>query len=101
MTYYSDLSPFCYLDGEPNTLNIGWLDGTHPYPQGHASEQLIARLWVFCQERVNQMRGFHQCQLCHEPAFGIACSVATKSFGLARPRCVSLAPLAPPTPRRI
>jgi hypothetical protein len=71
--YYQDLTPYQYISVEkdPPTLNIGWLDNTHPYPQGQASAPFVARLWLFCQSPVNQTRGYHACQFCAEPSFGV------------------------------
>ena len=66
--YYADLSSYQYgLDRPlPEVLNVGWLDHAEPYTVGPVpnlfSERL--RLW-FKSSRVNQMRGIHQCNLCH------------------------------------
>jgi hypothetical protein len=71
--YYQDLTPYQYIFVEKDspTLNIGWLDSPHEYPQGQVSKLFLERLWLFCQSPVNQTRGFHECEFCAEPSFGV------------------------------
>lgn len=67
--YFPDLSPYKYFESDraPNVLNIGWLGGAHAYPQGQPPEGFLERLWIFCRESVNRLRGFHVCELCPRP----------------------------------
>lgn len=67
MAYYSDLSVYTYLnsDKNDNTLNIGWLDATMPFPKGKVSDTFLDRLWVFCRTPIAVTRGFHVCQFCN------------------------------------
>ena len=71
--YYSDLSLHQHgqSDEDPPSLNVGWLDRDHAYPQGEAPVGFLDRLWAFCRERVNLTRGVHECELCSEPTFGV------------------------------
>jgi hypothetical protein len=71
--YYPDLTPYVYYQKfgtlvpilhDPNTLNVGWLDRTQPYPQGETSEEFQDRLFEFCQSPVMVTRGVHQCSFC-------------------------------------
>ena len=67
-----DFSPYNYLHDadDPPQLNVGWLDSTRPYAQGTPPDGLLDRLWIFCRESVNVMRGVYECELCTEPGFG-------------------------------
>lgn len=71
MTYYPDLSPYEYYQAESSTVNIGWLDAVHKYPQGAVPDEFIERLWAFCCSPVHQSKGFHACELCRKPVFGL------------------------------
>lgn len=65
--YFPDLSPYTYSAAHEGgrVLNVGWLDDAHEYPRGKVSEELLDMLFLLCaEERVNQTRGFHHCQLC-------------------------------------
>ncbi len=66
MAYYSDLSPYRYLssDGGPTTLNVGWLDKHHVYPQSKVPDGFVEQLWRFCCKPVLPMRGLHECDFC-------------------------------------
>ena len=66
MTYYPDLSPYQYLEGaDSQSLNIGWLDGSMPYPTGTTSDEFRERLLEYCfsDNTVQLTRGFHVCNL--------------------------------------
>jgi len=71
MAYYPDLSPYQYRVQkiDPLIVNIGWLDGVHPRTTGNVSEDFIERLWAHCQNYVREFRGYHECELCSEPAW--------------------------------
>lgn len=71
MTYYPDLSPYEYYQTEFSTVNIGWLDAAHEYSKGPVPNEFIERLWAFCHEPVHQSKGFHACELCRKPVFGL------------------------------
>jgi hypothetical protein len=64
--YYADLTSYEYLPdcNEPNALNVGWLDNTHPYLQGETSREFHDRLFQFCLSHVNLTRGWHMCNFC-------------------------------------
>ena len=66
--YYPDLSLYTYIrNDEPYpTLNIGWLDGSHIYPNGQVSETFLDRLWIYCQSLIYLSLGYHECDFCHE-----------------------------------
>ena len=82
--YYPDFTPYCYFEGqrEPNLLNVGWLETPHLFPKKKASEELLDALFEKCLHTVNQTRGFHRCQFCDAPTFGIKVSRNGQSVGL-------------------
>lgn len=66
MAYYPDLSLYSYSrsGSSPTTLNVGWLDKSHAYPQAEVPDGFVERLWRFCWNSVLQMRGLHACDFC-------------------------------------
>jgi len=73
MTWYPDLSPYVYWLGvsgaghEPpsDALNVGWLDGSQPFPTGDPAPAFVERLLYLCvRRRENLTRGWHLCQMC-------------------------------------
>ncbi|PKO20273.1 MAG: hypothetical protein CVU38_20995 [Chloroflexi bacterium HGW-Chloroflexi-1] len=67
MAYYPDLSLYTYYSplGESlTTLNVGWLDRVHVYPQGEMSDVFTERLWSFCHKPVLKTRGVYGCDFC-------------------------------------
>ncbi|HEY9059583.1 MAG TPA: hypothetical protein VIO64_03625 [Pseudobacteroides sp.] len=71
MSYFEDLSNYSYCCGIENSKNVGWLDVAHPFPKGKVSEDFINKLWVYLKVDLMIMRGFHVCNLCHDPHNGI------------------------------
>lgn len=73
MTYFPDLSTYEYLtyirDFEAEvgitSLNVGWLDGSMPYPTGVVSDEFKERLLEFCFDgnTVLHTTEFHSCNL--------------------------------------
>ncbi|NYV74715.1 hypothetical protein [Streptomyces sp. UH6] len=46
-------------------LNVGWLDGSRPWPAGEAPAGFTRRLLeIVDAQRVNQVLGLHECGLC-------------------------------------
>jgi hypothetical protein len=69
MTYFPDLSRYEYgRVSQPGILNVGWLDGTHPFTQGNVDARLIQKLRLLAAKPVKLYRGFHICELCAKPA---------------------------------
>ena len=65
MTFYADLTPYTYLPNRPAALNVGWLDKGHPYIKGQMPTELLQKLRTLAvTNRINQTRGFHDCNLC-------------------------------------
>jgi hypothetical protein len=64
--YIPDLFRLKHLD-EPLCLTVGWLDATHPYPQGTPAALFIERFWAFCDAPVHPTFGIHDCELCEPP----------------------------------
>jgi hypothetical protein len=67
MSFFEDLTPYSYFHPEqelPNTVNIGWLDRSKPFPSGTTSEEFQVKLGKLCQRRVKQTRGIHRCDFC-------------------------------------
>jgi len=74
MAYYEDLTPYeygqCYDD---KTVNIGWIDEIHPYPQGKVTEEFVLSLWEYIKYPINQTRGvYHNKRLDPQTTFHIA-----------------------------
>lgn len=67
MTYYADLTKYTYArwTGEPEALNVGWLDEAVPFQTGKVPQTAIDKLSVLCSRPVRLMRGLHSCQFCH------------------------------------
>jgi hypothetical protein len=68
--YFPDLSSYRYLGPEPNTLNVGWLDGIHPYPTGNTPAEFAERLLAFLKVPVRFTFGVHSCEICHNERSG-------------------------------
>lgn len=66
MTYYPDLSVYEYGRFGENIFNIGWLDKTYNFPTGKTNELFIERLFEFCEQKVEEYRGYHLCNLCND-----------------------------------
>jgi hypothetical protein len=73
VTYFADLSPYSYglggrhdhLVEQPDAVNVGWLGAGHEFPAGQAPGWLVPGiLKLVAGGRVNQMRGYHVCDLC-------------------------------------
>jgi len=75
--YYPDLSPYTNMinareplvDDAPQALSVGWLEAGHPFAQGGAANEFMARLWTLGRAPVNLMRGCHECDFCSDPSF--------------------------------
>ena len=65
MSFFPDLTSYTYYrwDARPNTINIGWLDKAQRFEEGSTDEEIVQRLWKFCECSVAQTRGFHLCNL--------------------------------------
>ena len=73
--YLKDLSlidrEVCLRDNNLMSLAIGWLSNKHEFNCGVMEKGFINRLWQFCRYgTVLQTLGYHECELCIEPAFG-------------------------------
>lgn len=66
MTYFADLTPYCFLLdlANGNELNVGWLDDEHDFPRGPVPDKVLEIIFELCRSPVNQTRGTHCCQLC-------------------------------------
>lgn len=80
MTWFEDLSPYTYCENvwtppgtaaAPTAVNVGWLDGVHPFATADPRPELVEALLRLCRKRVNVMRVMHRCELCAEPELGI------------------------------
>jgi len=54
--------------GDSRAINVGWLDGTHAFPQAPPTTELLTALFDKCGEPANKTRGWHRCELCDAPA---------------------------------
>jgi hypothetical protein len=64
MTYFADLTPYTYLEEGGPALNVGWLDAVHAFPTGKCPDELVTALSRLAENRVQQTRGRHHCELC-------------------------------------
>lgn len=71
MSYFEDLSNYCYCCEIENSKNIGWLDADYSFSKGKVSEEFIDKLWLYLKVDLNIKRGIHICNLCHKPHHGI------------------------------
>ena len=65
--YFADLSAYSYdlPRSLPDVLNVGWLDAVHSISMGEVPADFRDQLRLCVKRfRVNQMRGFHACELC-------------------------------------
>lgn len=67
--YYKDLTPCEHCDAPLEKshctfLNVGWLSCEHDFPIGDVDTDVTEALWWALHHRVNQMRGYHVCDLC-------------------------------------
>lgn len=66
MTYFPDLSPYCYAgEREEKTVNIGWISPEHSFTKGKVPQEVISRLKEICKQPVVLSFGFHECEFCH------------------------------------
>jgi hypothetical protein len=63
-------------------LNVGWLAIEYPFAKKKACEELLDALFETCLRTVNQTRGFHECQFCDAPTFGVEVSRNDQRTGL-------------------
>jgi len=63
VAYFPDLSEYTYIKHlcRPNTLNVGWLDATHPFEKEKTSAEVVSILWDYCKYSIGQTRGFQFC----------------------------------------
>lgn len=66
MAHYDDLSEYSYVSwaAHPGTRNIGWLAPGHEFATAVPGEELLDRLWRYCNVWVAATRGIHDCELC-------------------------------------
>jgi hypothetical protein len=59
--YFSDLTPYTYLQREPdpNVVNVGWLNIDHEFPKGPVPNELLQKILLLCFRPVNSTRGIH------------------------------------------
>lgn len=64
--YYEDLTPFEYHPAYSG-LNIGWLDGQHPFPTGESTPEFLDPLFGVIQSgdfTRCAAAGTHTCEIC-------------------------------------
>jgi hypothetical protein len=64
VTYYPDLSPYEYLPGQPEMINIGWLAAGHAFEVGPVPAVVLKQLLVLADDQANVTRGIHRCDFC-------------------------------------
>jgi hypothetical protein len=69
MAYFLDLSPYAYgHDQHLGVVQVGWLDGIHPFPKGHVAPDLVEKMRLLAAKPVELYRGRHLCEVCVQPA---------------------------------
>lgn len=65
MSYFEDLTEYTYREAakRPKTVNVGWLEAGHPFNTELVTEELLSRLWRFCEYSIVALRGFYECNL--------------------------------------
>jgi len=65
MAFFPDFSPYRYLrgGGGSNVVNIGWLDAAYPFEKANTPDEIIEKLWKYCEWSINETRGYHICNL--------------------------------------
>jgi hypothetical protein len=74
MAYFQDLSEYTYLPGSasgPSHRNVGWLAKPHRFERGSIPEAFVEKLRRLCAIPHHPTRGFHVCDFCRSPAFGV------------------------------
>lgn len=94
MTYYPDLSEYSYLPDRLPAVNVGWLDGRHPFDTCDLALDIRNRIReIVAVEPVNRTRGFHVCDLCptagNRPPIIIEWQGQTRELGSAEIRVPS------------
>jgi hypothetical protein len=62
--YFEDLTPYEYLSENAALVNVGWLDGSHPFVTGTLANSERDALVELARESQNLTRGYHYCELC-------------------------------------
>jgi len=63
MTYFADLTPYCYGSSRKNMLNVGWLDPSHPFPVELVEPKYLRALIICAKFPKALYRGTHRCHL--------------------------------------
>lgn len=69
MSYFADMSPYSYRGDDPHfpeTVNVGWLSASHPFPKTQPEAGDLDVIWEYCKVRIYQSRGLHACPLCEQ-----------------------------------
>jgi len=67
VTYFPDLSPYSYSGAHPGVVNVGWLDGVHPFPKGSVEARLVKKMSLMAANPVYPYFGRHLCEICVAP----------------------------------
>jgi hypothetical protein len=87
----------CLSDND-GSLNVGWLDSAFPFATGRSDDTFPEKLARICarQQRVNQTRGFHECNLCEllaASAIHLLKTSCRELFLGSAERCIGASPL--------
>ena len=67
--YFADLTPFAYNSAYQG-LNVGWIDGEHPFPQGDVPDGFLDALFdLIASGELTRCvaAGHHSCEVCESP----------------------------------
>lgn len=71
MSFFKDLSTYCYFDRDHECLNVGWIETDKPFLTGPVPPPFIEKLaWTCVFTREQQTRGLHECSLCPPMKYG-------------------------------
>ena len=61
MTYFSDLTPYSYVETGRDRMNVGWLDDEHDFLEASVGPLLRKALAHVLKFQVNETRGAKAC----------------------------------------
>jgi hypothetical protein len=66
MTYFADLSDYTYhLEFcRPGTKNIGWMGRRHNFEIWNPPDEIMEKIWRYCEISIAETRGVHECEIC-------------------------------------
>lgn len=64
------------------TIRVGWLAEDQPFTKGKVHPEFLAKLEILYRHRVSKTRGWHSCQFCPVPLYGLPIEFEGKTHWL-------------------